>query len=297
VTPAILLSCHGTVESTDDLPGFLSNIRRGRPTPPHLLEEVRRRFEAIGGSPLMRTTRAQGQALAERTGLRVAVSGRLWHPYPKEVLAELAAEGVRRVVSLPLAPQSVHVYHAPVKEAATALGIDVVEVPAWGDEPRLIDAFVEVIDEALARLPEEARAATPVVLSAHSLPQKVIDAGDLYERDFRAMAALVAARLHARGHTTHVAFQSQGATNDAWIGPDLPSTLRAIAEGGARHVAIAPIGFVADHVETLYDLDIEAKAIAEGLGLGFARASAVNVRPAFIDALTAVVERAIEKAA
>jgi len=109
VSLAILLSCHGTVESIDDMPGFLSNIRRGRPTPPALLEEVKRRFEAIGGSPLMRTTRAQGQALAERTGLRVAVAGRLWHPYPKEVLAELAAGGVTQIVSLPLAPQSVHV--------------------------------------------------------------------------------------------------------------------------------------------------------------------------------------------
>ena len=105
MTPAILLSCHGTVESTDDLPAFLANIRRGRPVPAHLVDEVRRRFEAIGGSPLMRTTRAQAQALADRTGLRVAVAARLWHPYPKEALAELLAEGVRRVVSLPLAPQ------------------------------------------------------------------------------------------------------------------------------------------------------------------------------------------------
>src|SRR5512134_3874158 len=108
VTTAILLSCHGTVERTDDLPEFLSNIRRGRPTPAALVDEVRRRFEAIGGSPLLRTTRAQAAALQERSGLRVAVAARLWHPYPKEVLAELAAEGVRTIVSLPLAPQSVH---------------------------------------------------------------------------------------------------------------------------------------------------------------------------------------------
>lgn len=294
MTTAILLTCHGTVESTDDLPAFLSNIRRGRPTPPHLVEEVRRRFEAIGGSPLMRTTRAQAQALAERTGARVAVAARLWHPYPKEVLAGLISEGVRRVVSLPLAPQSVHVYHAAVKEAASALGgVEVVEVPAWGHEPRLIDAFVEVIDEGLAQLPEAERAGAPVVLSAHSLPQRVIDAGDPYERDFRAMAALVAERLAARGLASRVAFQSQGATNDVWLGPDLPSTFRALADGGARAVVVAPIGFVADHVETLYDLDIEAKALAEGMGLAFARAPALNVRPAFIDALAAVAGAAL----
>ena len=293
---AVLLSCHGTVESTADLPAFLSNIRRGRPTPPALVEEVTRRFEAIGGSPLMRITQAQADALAQRTGLRVAVAGRLWHPYPKEVLAQLAAEGARTVVSLPLAPQSVHVYHAAVREAAAAFpDLRIVEVPAWGDEPRLIDAFVEAIDEALAPVPEGERAATPVVLTAHSLPKRVVDAGDPYERDFRAMAALVAERVGARGNPVRVAFQSQGATNDVWLGPDLPETFRSLAEGGARDVAVAPIGFVADHVETLYDLDIEAKALAESLGLTLRRATALNVRPAFIDAIAAVTQRAISE--
>ena len=294
---AVLLSCHGTVESTADLPAFLNNIRRGRPTPAHLIEEVTRRFEAIGGSPLMRITRAQADALAERTGVRVAVAGRLWHPYPKEVLAGLAADGVRKIISLPLAPQSVHVYHAAVREAAAAFpDMTIVEVPAWGNEPRLIDGFVEVIDEALAPVPEAERAAVPVVLTAHSLPRRIIDAGDPYERDFRAMAALVAARVEARGNPVRVSFQSQGATNDVWLGPDLPETFRALAEAGARDVAVAPIGFVADHVETLYDLDIEAKALAEGLGLTLRRATAMNVRPAFIDALAAVTQRAIAEA-
>jgi ferrochelatase len=184
-----------------------------------------------------------------------------------------------------------------VKEAASALGgIEIIEVPSWGNEPRLIDAFLEVIDEALAKLPEEARRATPVVLTAHSLPQRVVDAGDPYERDFRAMAELVAARVRERGNETRVAFQSQGATNDAWLGPDLPAMLREIAGAGARNVAVAPIGFVADHVETLYDLDVEAKATAQDLGLGFVRAPAVNLRPAFIEALAIVVQAAVERA-
>jgi ferrochelatase len=294
VSTAILVSCHGTVESTSDIPAFLANIRRGRPTPPHLVEEVTRRFVAIGGSPLMRTTREQAALLAERVGVRVAACARLWHPYPKEVLAQLVADGVQRVVSLPLAPQSVHVYHATVREAAAAFpGLTLVEVPAWGDEPRLIDAFVETVDEALAQLPASDRASAPVVLTAHSLPQRVIDAGDPYERDFRAMASRVADRVAARGNPVHVAFQSQGATNDVWLGPDLPTTFRALKDQGARHVVVAPIGFVADHVETLYDLDIEAKVLAESLGLGFARAAALNTRPAFIDALANVALAAL----
>jgi ferrochelatase len=226
----------------------------------------------------------------------VAVCGRLWHPYPKDVLAELSADGVTTVVSLPLAPQSVHIYHASVHEAATPLGLRVIETPTWGDEPRLIDAFVESIEESLARLPEEHRRTAPVLLTAHSLPQRVIDAGDPYERDFRAMAELVAARVRARGNEVKIAFQSQGATNDVWLGPDLPTAFRAVADSGARAVAVAPIGFVADHVETLYDLDIEAKAMAEGMGLAFTRATAMNLRPAFIDAIASVALAAAAKA-
>ncbi|MEZ4308645.1 MAG: ferrochelatase [Polyangiaceae bacterium] len=293
--PTLLLTCHGTVESTDDLPAFLSNIRRGRPTPPHLIEEVRRRFEAIGGSPLMRTTRAQADALAARLSLPVAVAARLWHPYPKDVLADLARSGVRTVLSLPLAPQSVHVYHASVREAAAPLGIEVIEAPAWGNEPRLIDAFVESIEEALSSLPEPARRTAPIVLTAHSLPQRIIDSGDPYERDFRAMAALVESRLLPQGNPVHIAFQSQGATSDVWLGPDLPTTFRTLTESGAAAVCVAPIGFVADHVETLYDLDIEARALAESHGLTFTRATAMNLRPAFIDALVSVATASLPK--
>ncbi|WP_437319192.1 ferrochelatase [Sorangium sp. So ce385] len=299
MTTAVLLSCHGTVERLDDLPTFLANIRRGRPAPPELIEEVRRRFERIGGSPLMRITQAQADALAARIGLPVAIAGRLFHPYPGEVLASLHASGVRSVVSLPLAPQSVDVYHAVVRDAAAKQGgMEVRCVPAWGLEPALIDAFVEVIDEALARFPEERRARVAVILSAHSLPQRIIDAGDPYERQFRAMAAEVERRVAPRGNPVLVAFQSQGMTGDAWLGPDLRSAFEALAARGAREALVAPIGFVADHVETLYDLDVEAHVIAREAGLArLERAPAVNTRPRFIDALEALVRRELGPAA
>jgi protoporphyrin/coproporphyrin ferrochelatase len=304
LSTAVLLSCHGTVERIEDLPAFVTNIRRGRPAPPEVLEEVRRRFEHIGGSPLMHITRAQGEALAARLGLPVAVAGRLWHPYPGEALASLHAAGVRRVISLPLAPQSVDVYHAVVREAAARLGaasggdgggdggLEVRCVPAWGLEPALLDAFVEVIDEALARFPEEGRAGVPVLLTAHSLPLRIIAAGDPYERQFRAMAAEVERRLASRGNPTSVAFQSQGMTGDAWLGPDLKETFARLAAEGHREALIAPIGFVAEHVETLYDLDTEAHVLAKEAGLArLERAPAVNARPRFIDALEALVRR------
>jgi protoporphyrin/coproporphyrin ferrochelatase len=293
VSTAVLLTCHGTVERLEDLPAFLANIRRGRPTPEAIVREVTHRFERIGGSPLMRTTAAQAEALAARLGLPVRIAGRLWGPYPAEVVADLVREGATTLISLPLAPQSVDVYHAGVREAAAAHpGVELRCAPPWGQEPALISAFVEAVDEALARFPAAERAGVPVILSAHSLPQRIIDMGDPYEQQFKAMAAAVAAIVERGGNPVRVAFQSQGMDGGAWLGPDLPATFAALAEVGARSAVVAPIGFVSDHVETLYDLDIEAPALARKAGLArLERAPAMNARPRFIDAIEAVVRR------
>jgi ferrochelatase len=290
---AVLLSHHGSVERLEDLPAFITNIGRGRAPKPEVLAEVHRRYQAIGGSPLARISAAQAEALEQRLGLPVRVAARLWEPYPAEVLARLYAEGIRRVVSLPLAPQSVHVYHAPVREAAAALeGLELSCVPAWGLEPALIDAQLSTIHEALDTL--GGRAGAPVLLTAHSLPLRIIEAGDPYERDFRAMAARVAERLAADGIESRVAFQSQGMTGDGWLGPDLSATFTELAARGATKVVVAPIGFVSDHVETLYDLDVEAPVLAARAGIQrLARAAAVNTRPRFVDALEAVARRGL----
>lgn len=291
MTTAVLLTCHGTIENTADIPAFLANIRRGRPTPPEVVEEVTRRFEKVGGSPLMRVTAAQARALEERVGVPVRFAARLWEPYPRTVIDALVKEGTTTLISLPLAPQSVHVYHASVREAAAAHpGLELRCAPPWGQEPALIDAFVESIDEARARLPEELRDRAPVLLTAHSLPQRIIDAGDPYEAQFRAMAGDVAARVSARGNPVHVAFQSQGMDGGAWLGPDLPQTFAKLAAAGAEAVVVGPIGFVAEHIETLYDLDIEAPLLAKRAGLSrLERARALNDHPRFIDALESIV--------
>lgn len=291
MTTAVLLTCHGTIENTADIPAFLANIRRGRPTPPEVVEEVTRRFEKVGGSPLMRITAAQARALQARLGVPVRFAARLWEPYPKAVIDALVKEGTTTLISLPLAPQSVHVYHASVREAAAAHpGLELRCAPPWGQEPALIDAFASSIDEARARLPEELRDRAPVLLTAHSLPQRIIDAGDPYEVQFRAMAGEVAARVSARGNPVHVAFQSQGMDGGAWLGPDLPQTFAKLAAAGAEAVVVGPIGFVAEHIETLYDLDIEAPLLAKRAGLShLERARALNDHPRFIDALESIV--------
>ncbi len=299
----VLLSAHGTVTDSDDIPAFLQNIRRGRPTPQAIVDEVRHRFHAIGGSPLLATTRAVAEALEARLGLPVLVGMRLWHPYIAAALDEAERRGVGRLLSLPLAPQSTFVYNDAVREACAARRAEgrptpeLVEAPPWGLEPRLVDAFAEVIDEALGRFDQAERPRTALVLSAHSLPKRIIDAGDPYERQFREMAEAVAARVGHAGPTL-IAFQSQGMDGGAWLGPDLPAAFAGLRGRGAEHVVVAAIGFLSDHVETLYDLDVDAPRLAREAGFGrFERAPSLNLRPAFLDALETVARRGLGLAA
>lgn len=294
---AVILSYHGSVADLDDMPGFLRNIRRGRPVPEELLQEVLHRYRHIGGSPLIEQSQEQAALLEARLGIPVRSAGRLWHPYPAEVLRELAAGGVTRVVSLPLAPQSVDVYHQAVREALLAMPEprpSLVTAPAWGLEPLLIEAFVETVDEGLAKLAPASPPEVGVLLTAHSLPVRVIQSGDRYEAQFREMTTAIAEPLLRRGHTVDVAFQSQGASAEPWLGPDLRAGFEGFRARGIEKVLIAPVGFLAEHVETLYDLDVEAVKIAEAAGLKrYARAPAVATRPKLIDALEAVARRAL----
>lgn len=299
VADAVLLSCHGSISDLSDMPAFLLNIRRGRPVPKELLEEIAHRYETIGGSPLMEQSRLQASRLEERLGMPVRVAGRLWHPYPAAVLAELVKLGATRVASIPLAPQSVDVYHQAVREAALGLAdahIELVLPPSWGLEPKLLEAFLETVDEGLARLGEPVSPQrVGILLTAHSLPMRIIQGGDRYEAQFRDMASAIAEPLSKRGHPVDIAFQSQGASAEPWLGPDLTNGFAGFVARGIDTVLIAPIGFLAEHVETLFDLDIEAVGIAERAGVKrYARARAVAARPKLIDALEAVARRALQ---
>jgi ferrochelatase len=292
---AVVLVAHGTVESLDDLPEFLRNIRRGHEPPSDLVAEVRRRYEAIGGrSPLNGINREVARALEERLGLPVRLANRLWRPYPKEVVAELASQGVRRVVAVPLAQHSAGVYGAAITAAAREVdpAIEVVCAPNWGRTPELTRAFADAVLDALAQVPAAEAERTAVVLTAHSLPMSVVRGGDPYEREVRASAQDVVAAVRARGgaFSEHmVAFQSQGIdAGGEWLGPDLRATLAELSGRGRRHVVLAPIGFLADHVEILYDLDIEARSWARELGVTAYRSASLNASSGLVDALASV---------
>ncbi len=298
---AVLLIAHGTVEELDDLPEFLKNIRRGHAAPPELLAEVRRRYEAIGGrSPLNAINRDMAKALENRLGVPVRTANRLFHPYPTSVLTDLASEGITRVVVVPLAQHSASVYGDAVKEAAAAAGLP-LEIDAatnWGRVPELTDAFARAIVTALDDVPDGERDRTSLLLTAHSLPLSIIEAGDPYEDEVRASAEAVTARVRelAPGRFVDhgVAFQSQGMSTGAggrpmaWLGPDLRGRLEALAARGRKEVVIAPIGFLADHVEILYDLDIEARSWADELGITLRRAPSLNASDGLVDVLASV---------
>lgn len=299
---AIVLVAHGTVEKLDDMPEFLANIRHGRPAPPELVREVTRRYEAIGGrSPLLDVTHDVAKKLEQELAVPVRVAMRLFRPYVKDVLTGLAKEGFTHVLVLPLAQHSAHVYgeHAKKTAADARLTLAVTVAPNWGREPLLTKAFATNVVEALDRVPADARSKTALVLSAHSLPLSVIEAGDPYERELRGSAEDVAAAVRALrpdGFAEHVVcFQSEGMSDASgrmkWLGPGLRATMEDLKTRGFRHLVLAPIGFLADHVEILYDLDIEAKAWAEELELVTYRSASLNADDGLVTALATIARR------
>lgn len=296
---AVLLPAHGTVEQLDDLPEFLTNIRRGHAPPPELLAEVRRRYEAIGGrSPLNAINRRLALRVEERLGVPVRTVNRLFHPYAKEALGPLAERGVKRLFVVPLAQHSAPIYGQSVAQAVREAGLDieVVAAPNWGQTTALTEAFAASVAASIATIDEADRAHTTLLLTAHSLPVSIIEAGDPYERELRASAEAVATSVRRRVSVGdhRVCFQSQGMSTGpggrpmAWLGPDLRTTFEAIRADGRTHVVVAPIGFLADHVEILYDLDIEAKQWASELGLDLRRSASLDDGDGIVDALVAV---------
>ncbi len=282
---AVLLVAHGTVQNEAEIPDFLQRVRRGRPAPAELVAETRRRYALIGGSPLLTITRAQAAALQARLGLPVAVAMRLWHPLVEEVLPRLVAQGVERVCVLPLAPFSVSVYQHAAEQAARQTGladsVRLVSVQPWGTEEELVAAHAASI--------RRAGPADATIVTAHSLPLAVLREGDQYAVEVEACAQAVGARL---GEPLTMAFQSQSGDGE-WLGPDLRTVLEQTRKQGANKVRLAPIGFLADHVETLYDLDLEAQSWARELGLDLQRIPALNEDPGLIEALAAVAQRAL----
>ena len=278
---------HGTPDSLDEMAEYLQLVRGGRPASPELVAEMRHNYEAIGGrSPLTEITHAQADALRARLGphVPVAVGMRNWRPFIKDALAELAAGGAERVIGIPMAPQfsslSVQKY---VEAAAAALpsGVDFVPVRSFHAHPLLLEAFAERVHKAKPGPDED------VVFTAHSLPVRVIEGGDEYADEVAGTARGVADRTGITRY--HRAYQSAGRTPEPWIGPSLGDLIRARAEAGARRFLVVPIGFVCDHTEILFDIDVQAAADARACGASLRRTESLNTSPTFIAVLEDLV--------
>jgi len=302
---SVLLIAFGGPERSEDIRPFLEIVTAGRRIPAERLEEVAHHYELIGGrSPLNDLTRRQadalGRALAqERIALPVHVGMRNWHPFLHETLAEMKDAGHRRALGIILSSLQTEAswerYAADVAAARDKVGPGAPEVifaPAWSNHPLFIAAMAERVDEALSRVPPARRSAAAVVFTAHSVPVAMAS-GSPYAAQLEAAARSIAAQLdHSRWS---VAYQSRsGSPRDPWLEPDIGAAIRDLARGGAADVVVAPIGFVCDHVEVLYDLDVEARAVAADVGMGFHRAASANDHPAFIAMLVDLVRQSAE---
>ncbi len=295
----VLLTAVGGPNSLDEVGPFLLDIRGGRPTTPELVDEFRERYRQIGGkSPLLDISRAQAKALEGRLNgdggaYRCYVGMRNWRPYIRDVLPELVRDGHAQLVVLPLTPyysrRSVGAYFAAVKDALRTLGRppDVAYIESWNTEPALVRMFAAKVQTSLDRLAERGFHDPVVVFTAHSLPKELIDEGDPYERELSETMALVLQRL--RPLRARIAWQSAGRTEEAWLGPPLEDVLEEIGEAGDKAVLMVPFGFVSDHLEILYDVDIEARAFAAERGVHLERTDSPNTDPGFIDAMAAAV--------
>ncbi len=296
----VLLMAYGGPLSLDDVAPYLANVRGGRPTPPELVQKVKARYARIGGgSPLLAYTLAQAMALEKRlnegseTHFRTFVGMRHWHPYIRDAVAGMVAAGVEKLVAIPMAPHysrlSVGAYHRPLAEALDGLEAApprVTFVERYGSHPRFVAAVAGNVRQALEHFPAESREQVTVIFTAHSIPQRAA-VGDPYAGELQESARLVA---DAAGVTSwQFAYQSAGARAGAWLGPDVGDLLAQLADRGVRNVLVVPIGFVCDHVEILYDIDVELAEKAKALGVRMERSPSLNASPAFIDALAALV--------
>ncbi len=297
---AVLLIAFGGPTAPREIRPFLEIVTRGRGVPPERLEEVARHYERMPGSrsPLGALTLAQARALERelaRSGapLPVFVGMRNWHPFLHETLADMTARGVKRALGIILSPLRTEAswerYQQDVTDARAKVGgaPEVTFARAWYDHPRFIEAVADRARASLAEIPPAVRVRSPLVFTAHSVPVAMADASP-YVADLTAAALAVAERL---GHQRwSLAYQSRsGSPRDPWLEPDIGDVLKRLAANGERQVVVVPIGFVCDHVELLYDLDVEAHAIASAHGLALHRAAAVNDHPEFVAMLADLV--------
>jgi ferrochelatase len=293
--PAVLLIAHGTPERVEEIPAYLANVTSGRPLPPEVVKEIQHRYSLIGHSPLTEITMQQAARVSRELGVPAYVGMRNWKPYIHETVQQMSADGVTHAVAICLAPHnsrtSVGLYRRAVAGETGKAPFTVDFVNEWHAEPLLIRAFSEKLRDGWSRACLEANVPVPVLFTAHSVPTRTIEDGDDYERQTRETAELVAASIPELDGNWRFAFQSQGASGGAWLGPTVESVIEELAAAGHKHLFVQPIGFVCDHVEVLYDVDIAFKNFAASKGITLSRAESLNDSVLFAQAVAQLARK------
>jgi len=290
---AVLVMAYGGPGNLAEVEPYLMDVRGGRPTKPQLIEEIRARYERIGGrSPIRELTEAQAAAIGQALGgrFKVFVGMRHWRPFIPDVVNAIAAAGFKRVVGVAMAPHysnmSVGAYEKKLLQSADGR-LEVALVRTWWQQPQFLDAVAQRISQALRRFPDAAR--VHVIFTAHSLPEKIVASADPYPDELKASAEAVARR--AGLSQWRMAYQSAGATPEPWLGPDAEEVISELAQHGQKSVLLVPIGFVCDHVEILYDIDVEYQTLARRLGIQLERTASLNDDPGLVAAVADVVRK------
>ncbi|MFQ5588114.1 MAG: ferrochelatase [Nitrospiria bacterium] len=300
---AVLLMAHGAPESLDDIPAYIQHIMKGREASDAVIDQVRERYRLVGGkSPLLEMTRRQAASLEKRLNqsgddFKVYIGMRHWHPFIAETVREIVEDPPDRLLALSLAPQystlSVEAYFQTLQSALTSAGLDIPvrRVKSWYNQAELIEAFSEKIQEALGQYDASARVAVQLLFTAHSLPESVVERGDPYPREVDSTVSAILQKLDIDPASKNwsFAYQSQGFRGGKWLGPEVEKVLGILGEAGKSEVLVVPIGFVCDHVEILYDIDILYKGLAASHGITLRRTDSLNASPRFIEALAQVV--------
>ncbi|MEH7110090.1 ferrochelatase [Bacillus sp. JJ1764] len=306
-TMGLLVMAYGTPYTLDDLEGYYTHIRRGRKPSPEMIEDLRNRYEAIGGiSPLAKITQEQAELLEQHiNSIQDEIEFKMYlglkhiHPFIEDTVKQMHTDGIKEAVSIVLAPHfstfSVQSYNGRAIEEATKLGgLTITSIESWYQEPKFIQYWAERVRGIFDSMPADERENAVLIVSAHSLPEKIIQFGDPYPQQLKETADLIAEQASVKN--VEIGWQSAGNTPEPWLGPDVQDLTRDLYyEKKYKAFVYAPVGFVCDHLEVLYDNDIECKAVTDEIGAKYYRPEMPNAQREFIDTLATVILKHISQ--
>lgn len=302
----VLIMAYGGPNSLGEIPGYLADIRSGRVTTPAVLEEITNNYRQIGGkSPLLEHTTAQAEAIGghlDAEKFKVYLGMRHWSPWIEETIRDMLNDGITKAVSMVMAPHfsqlSIARYQAKIQAGLEMYRgrIEFAHIDSYHDVPGLIEPLADRVLEGMNRWPEAEREDVHVIFSAHSLPVRIIKMGDPYDSQLRETARLVAEKAGLRPQQWSWSYQSAGRSPEPWLGPQIEEYVPELAEKGIKNIVSVPVGFVSDHVEILFDIDVKAQTAAKANGVRLERPSSLNTDPVFMQQLAdLIVEKAEEQ--